>query len=404
VPVAGGAVERPRGRLVGLAVLAVLALTVNVAAGVLARPDGWGSALVAGSVGLPFVAVGIVVLRRFPRHAIGWSLVTAGLLGATGELATLVGADATPRAVVLAAWYSEWYWVPMVVLIFVLIPLWFPTGRLPSAGWRPLLWVVVAATLQAVVAAMLQGELAVGSPAGAEGAAPTVPNPLGLAPWPEMEEALPGVVLFSVLLPAVGLAVVSLVVRFRAAGHRERLQLKWGALGAGGVATAFLLQATTDVLFEVRLPGLVEQLVLWALPVSFGIAILRSRLYEIDRILSRSVAYLLLSLALLAVYAGSVVALQPVLRPLTGTSDLAVAVSTLLVAASFGPIRRRIQAAVDRRFNRRRFAQVETVARFGARLRDEVELETVSQALRSVTVSTLEPSVVTVWLRANPRP
>jgi hypothetical protein len=248
----------------------------------------------------------------------------------------------------------------MVVLIFVLIPLWFPTGRLPSTGWRPLLWIVVVATGQAVVAAMVQAELAVRAAAGPGGAPPNVPNPLALAPWPEMEEA-------------------------------------------GGVATAFLLQTVTDSLFEVRLPALAEQLVLWVLPVSIGIAILRARLYEIDRILSRSVAYLLLSLVLLAVYVSSVVALQPVLRPLTGTSDLAVAMSTLLVAASFGPIRWRIQAAVDRRFNRRRFDQAATVARFGARVRNEVELETVSETLRSVTVSTLEPTLVTVWLRAPSR-
>jgi hypothetical protein len=396
------ATGRARGAGVLLDAVVVVTLASSVVAGVLARPDGLLAAVGTAIAGLPFLAVGVVILRRYPRHLIGWMLAAAGFLVATGEITTSIGPDRPHRVVVLAAWYGEWYWIAMILLLFVLIPLLFPTGRLPSPRWRPLVWVVLAAGAQAVVAAMLQGELQVRA-LEHEGIV-TVENPVGVAPWAEMEVAPPGYLFFGMLLPAVGLAVVSLVVRYRRADVRERAQLKWGALGAGGVATVFLLQGVIDTIVGVRLPELVERAAMWALPVSFGVAILRRHLYGIDRIISRSVAYLLVSLALLGVYAASVVALQPVLRPLTGTSDLAVAVSTLLVAASFGPLRRRIQTVVDRRFNRRRFDQIETVSRFSAGLRDQVELDTVSEQLRSVTVATLEPTTVTVWLRGASGP
>jgi hypothetical protein len=198
------------------------------------------------------------------------------------------------------------------------------------------------------------------------------------------------------------LAAGSLVIRFRRAGTMERQQLKWGALGAGGLAVVFSAQAVVDGLFGVRLPGAFEPLLIATVPVAFGFAILRTRLYDIDRIISRSVAYLLLTLTLVLVYAGSVVALQPLLRPLTGSSDLAVATSTLLVAALFGPVRRRLQRAVDTRFNRRRLDGQRTVEAFGHRLRDEVSLTAVSDELCRAAELALQPTSATLWLKEAP--
>jgi hypothetical protein len=351
-----------------------------------------------GSI-LAFPAVGLVILRRYPTHAIGWALVAVGFLRATGELGNLVGLDAPLRLVRFAAWYGEWYWVPTVLLTIVLIPLLFPTGRLPSPRWRPLWWVVVLAGTQAVVAAWFQQRLTVFTGDGLQGTMPTIANPIGWAPWAEMEDAWPGAILFAVALPSALLAAGSLVVRFRRAGTIERQQLKWGALGAGGLAVVFFAQAVLDELFGVRLPGALEPLLIAAVPITFGFAILRTRLYDIDRIVSRSVAYLLVTVTLVLVYAGSVVALQPVLRPLAGSSDLAVAASTLLVAALFGPVRRRMQRAVDTRFNRRRLDGQRSVEAFSQRLRDEVSLTAVSDELCRATELALQPASAVLWLR-----
>jgi hypothetical protein len=260
----------------------------------------------------------------------------------------------------------------------------------------------VLAGAQAVVAAWFQQRLTVFTGTGLQETMQTIANPIGWAPWAEMEDAWPGGILFVVALPSTLLAAASLVVRFRRAGTTERQQLKWGALGAGGLAVAFFAQAVVDGIFGVRLPRAFEPLLIAAVPIAFGFAILRTRLYDIDRIISRSVAYLLLTLTLVLVYAGSVVALQPLLRPLTGSSDLAVATSTLLVAALFGPVRRRLQRAVDTRFNRRRLDGQRTVEAFGHRLRDEVSLTAVSDELCRAAELALQPTSATVWLREAP--
>jgi hypothetical protein len=378
----------------GLAVVAGVSLSLTRGSG-LAGVSNFGSILA-------FPAVGLIIVRRYPTHAIGWALIAVGFLRATGELGSLVGLDAPLRLVRFAAWYGEWYWVPMVLLTFVLIPLLFPTGRLPSPRWRPLWWVVVLAGGQAVVAAWFQQRLTVFTGDGLQATMPTISNPIGWAPWAEMEEAWPGWVLFAVVLPSALLAAGSLVVRFRRAGTIERQQLKWGALGAGGLAVAFFAQAVLDGLLGVRLPAALEPLVIATVPISFGFAILRTRLYDIDRIISRSVAYLLVTLTLVFVYAGSVVALQPVLRPLAGSSDLAVATSTLLVAALFGPLRGRMQRAVDTRFNRRRLDGQRTVETFSHRLRDEISLTAVSDELCRATQLALQPASATLWLRDAP--
>jgi hypothetical protein len=206
-------------------------------------------------------------------------------------------------------------------------------------------------------------------------------------------------VLFAVILAAL----VSLIVRFRRATGSERQQLKWFAYG-----TALLLLLPLAGLVGAQLPdpaqSLITAVILSALPVTIGIAVLRYRLYDIDRLVNRTVVYGLLTVLLAGVYVGLVFTLSQLLNPADQRSPLAVAASTLVVAALFQPARRRIQGLVDRRFNRRRYDAARTVAAFSARLRDQIELDTLSTELLAVVDQTMQPVQASLWLRPTPPP
>jgi hypothetical protein len=203
-------------------------------------------------------------------------------------------------------------------------------------------------------------------------------------------------VMFALIL----LAAVSVLVRFRRAGPVERQQLKWFLLAAG-VAAVTLVVDQIGVAVSSRAWAVVDALSFALLPASVGIAVLRYRLYEIDRILSRTVSYGLLSAALIGLYLLLVALLRPLLEPLTGSSALAVAGSTLAVAAVFSPARRRLQAAVDRRFDRTRYDAAKSVEAFAARLRNQVDLDEVTAGLRDTVAATVAPARVSVWLRVQ---
>ena len=235
---------------------------------------------------------------------------------------------------------------------------------------------------------------------------PFLPGPPadGLRPNPIAIPALAGVlelaydmappVLFGVILAAL----VSLVVRFRRATGIERQQLKWFAYGT---ALLLLLPAAGPVgaVLGDTAGELVVAVIVSALPVAIGIAVLRARLYDLDRLVNRTVVSGLLTMLLAGVYAGLVFALSEVLNPADQQSELAVAASTLVVAALFQPARRRIQGLVDRRFNRRRYDAARTVEGFGARLRDQIELATLSTELLAVVDQTMQPTQASLWLR-----
>jgi hypothetical protein len=269
----------------------------------------------------------------------------------------------------------------------------FPTGRLPSRRWRPVAWAAGAV----FVLAALSSPLLPGSPADG-----LRPNPIAI---PALEGVLrlayatANAVLFGVILAAL----VSLVVRFRRATGVERQQLKWFAYG-----TALLLLLPTAGAVGARLGdtagNLLVAAIVSALPVTIGIAVLRYRLYDIDRLVNRTVVYGLLTVLLAGVYAGLVFALSQLLNPADQQSALAVAASTLVVAALFQPARRRIQGLVDRRFNRRRYDAARTVAAFSARLRDQIELGTLSTELLAVVDQTVQPVQVSLWLRPTQPP
>lgn len=225
-------------------------------------------------------------------------------------------------------------------------------------------------------------------------------NPLAIAPAVTNPVFDAGVA----VLPVFALLGVGVLIRrWGAADPVERAQLKWFFAGA---ALVLMLVAAISFIPETTPPRMWEGLLVvagfWGLPAAILVAITRYRLYEIDRFVSRTVSYVLLTALLLSLYAGTVVALQQLLRPVTGESQLAVAGATLLVAALFQPARRRIQTTVDRRFNRSRYDAQRTVDAFRARLRDDVDLDEVVAALASTTHQTVEPAKVSLWLRTKP--
>jgi hypothetical protein len=208
-----------------------------------------------------------------------------------------------------------------------------------------------------------------------------------------------------VWLGSILVAVASLVVRFGRSRSEERQQIKWLALAASAIPVWFLtnapIQAAAPNLFQV-----VDALIVFALiPVAAGVAILRHKLYDIDQIINRTLVYGSLTATLALVYVGGVVGLQSVFRVLTGQeSTLAVVASTLVVAALFGPLRRRVQAFVDRRFYRRKYDATKTLEAFSAKLRDETDLGTLNDHLLGVVSETMQPAHVSLWLRPDAAP
>jgi hypothetical protein len=343
-----------------------------------------------------FMAVGAVIVAHRPGNAVGWIFSAIGLLTATGWLAAeyaaranLARPDVLPAAV-LAAWFNSWWWYPTLALVLVFTPLLFPTGRLLSARWRPVAVVAAVATVGIITLSALQPTL--------QGEDSPVRNPIGLAWVQNPEQSAVGAVLFGLLLVCAAAAALSVVLRFRRSGGVERQQLKWFTYAAtlmilSLLVTDYLLPDSADV--EV-LAGLIIALV----PVAAGIAILRYRLYDIDRLINRTLVYGALTALLGAVYAGAVLGLGQLFGGVGGDPpSWAVAGATLAVAALFQPARRRIQAVVDRRFNRRKYDAAKTVEAFSARLRDEIDLDTLSAELLAVVNQTMQPTGVSLWLR-----
>jgi hypothetical protein len=344
-----------------------------------------------------FVTVGAVVVSRRPGNVIGWlccgiglAQVLAGFGGSSAQSVLAEDPGYGPGWVVLyelgeLCWELSWTLLALLVLLF-------PTGRLPSRRWHPVAWAAVAV----LVLAALSSPLLPGPPANG-----LRPNPIAipaLAGVLRLAYNTAGAFLFGVILAAL----VSLVVRFRRATGSERQQLKWFAYGT---ALLLLLPAAGPVGAVSSTAGnLVAAVIVSALPVTIGIAVLRYRLYDLDRLVNRTVVYGLLTVLLAGVYAGLVFALSQLLNPADQQSALAVAASTLVVAALFQPARRRIQGLVDRRFNRRRYDAARTVAAFSARLRDQIELGTLSTELLAVVDQTVQPVQVSLWLRPTQPP
>jgi hypothetical protein len=344
-----------------------------------------------------FVVVGGLVAWRRPRNPIGWILLAEGLcwqaiFAAAGYAAyALFAAPGRLPGGAVAAWLLDWTWVlPIGLLPFFFLL--FPDGRLRDRRWRPAAWLAVLTPLLVV--------LGDGFAPGPLDTVPSLRNPVGIrgADW------LPAVsaVAESLLLAfALMLAVASFLLRFRAARGRERQQFKWLAYASALIVASL---ATADVLGALGVPDEVTSnfniLPLLALPVAVGIAILSHQLYDIDRIINRTIVYGALTVLLSAVYATGVVLLPQLLG---SEGPLFAAGSTLAAAALFQPLRRPVQHAVDRRFNRRRYDAARTIDAFSARLRHHTDLDTLSGELLSVVDRTMEPTHLSLWLRPTAR-
>ncbi|HEU4398247.1 MAG TPA: hypothetical protein VFU54_10490, partial [Actinomycetota bacterium] len=344
-----------------------------------------------------FMAVGAVIVAHRPGNAVGWVFSAIGLLTATGVLATEYAGyvsrtrPGSPPGVVLAAWYTSWWWYPTLALVLVFTPLLFPTGRLLSTRWRPVLVVTAAATAAIITLSAVQPTL--------QDEDHPVRNPIGLAGVPDPEEGALGVVLFGLLLLCSVAAVISVVLRFRRSRGVERQQLKWFTYAA---ALMSLFLVLTDLLPQSGVVDVLYGLIVALVPVAAGVAVLRYRLYDIDRLVNRTLVYGALTALLGAIYAGVVLVLGQLFGGVGGNPpSWAVAGATLAVAALFQPGRRRTQAVVDRRFNRRKYDAAETIQAFSTRLRDQIDLDTLSAELLAVVDQTMEPTRVSLWLRPS---
>jgi hypothetical protein len=347
-----------------------------------------------------FSVVGALIASHRPENSIGWIFLAVGfcygLLSAADEYA-IYALLTNPGALPLgaeASWLGQWIWAPELGLSLVFLPLLFPDGHPPSHRWRPVGWL---------------GGLSIGL---------TVVSSMILL-WPERGSALltgdesPShvvqVLIDFIALPMLfvaGLgAVISVLVRFRRARGDERQQIKWFASAAAlTVVWIIVFGQSTRGLPEaiVALSGL---LVIPSIPIATGIAILRYRLYDIDLIINRTLVYGSLSASLALVYFGGVATTQAIFRALTGQEQqpqLAVVVSTLAIAALFMPLRRRIQSFIDSRFYRRKYDARKTLEAFSAKLREETDLNTLSDDLVTVVRRTMQPKHVSVWLHPDP--
>lgn len=345
-----------------------------------------------GTIMVPaFAALGVLILSRRPGNVIGWLFLAVGIFGGfqlfSGQYATAALAPYGPDLPggAIAGWISAQMQRFAVVSILFLLLL-FPTGRLPSARWRPLAW-----ALSGVVAVWSLADALAPGPLPDFGA---VRNPFGVDGLALVLRALEILGGWAGLLCVVAV-VLSLVARFRRSRGEERQQLKWFAYAA---TLGFL-----TILLGDWVPGLGEwawTIALLGLPAAAAVAILRYRLYNIDLIINLTLVYAALTVALLVVYVGSVVVLQYSFRALLGgESSLAVVASTLAIAALFGPLRRRIQSVIDRRFYRARYDARRTVGAFGERLRDATDLDGLRRDLVGVVRETVAPAHVSLWLR-----
>ena len=327
--------------------------------------------------------LGALLAAHRPRHPVGWlmALLSIGFLSFDVVVAVVAAAPTPTLGVRLVAWLGNWVWVGghlgAMLLLFLL-----PDGRALGPRWGVLARVGVSLlTATAVLAALYPGPLE---------ATPQIVNPAGLAPVTHLEPLF-GLMLVGGLVIEL-LAAVSLVVRFVRAGGTERQQLTWIAYG---VVVLVVTQVGEQAGLVPRVLAPVGGL---AVTGALVIAVTRHRLYDIDRLVSRTVTYALVTGVLVAVYASGVLVLRPVVTPLTGGSDVVIAGSTLAVAALFRPLRRRVQRIVDRRFNRRQYDATRAVEAFGQHLRDDVALDQLEGELRRTVGTTVQPSTVSLWI------
>jgi hypothetical protein len=358
------------------------------------------STLLSGLFGLGFIALGLLVAYRRPGNPVGWIIAGAGLTAGVSDFVeryavytlhtnpgSLPGGD-------VMAWLSNWIFIPVIFAAPAMLFLLFPDGSLLSRRWRPVFWIVVLSNLTAITTAIFQPVL---NDPPFEG----VVNPLGFSPPRALLEPLSWVG-WPVMAASFLVAALAMILRLRRSRGVERQQLKWLAAAA---AVLPLASASGVALYYLGYDSIAGFLAVFAIIPIFlaaGYAILRYRLYDIDIIINRALVYGTLTATLALVYFGGVATTQTLFHALTGQgrfSQFAVVVSTLAIAALFNPLRRRIQASIDRLFYRKKYDAAKTLEGFSARLREETDLDDLNVSLVSVVRETMQPTHVSLWLR-----
>src|SRR5215207_2563812 len=385
--------------------IALTALALLLLALILSHPhthtfDDW----LASTLNAVFYSsVGAIVASRRPENPVGWLLCLWALSESISHFsaqyaiyALLARPDSLPAGQAMA-WVSSWL-VFIVIGLSVFFVLLFPTGRPPSRRWRWVTWLTVAFVLVGAVSGAF-------SSGPVEGLGP-IRNPLGIEGFSNTYKSIPFTMVALVLVVA---AALSVFVRLHRATGIERQQIKWFAYATAAAVMGLVLAEIIPDVIEVplwfeRIGNAIFLLLIPAIPISMGIAILRYRLYEIDVIINRTLVYGSLTALLVALYFGGVATTQAILQALTGREELpqlAVVASTLVIAALFNPLRRRVQNLVDRSFYRRKYDAAKTLETFSAKLRDETDLNSLNSDLLSVVRETMQPEHVSLWLRPH---
>ena len=353
---------------------------------------------------LGFATFGGLIASRHPSNPIGWIMLVAGLAftlgGVSGDYASQSPDNRTLPGRALAAWFSVWTWSVGASLPATFLILLFPNGRLPSRRWRPVAWVTGVSIVVVVSSIALApgrfDDYPISNPFGAPQIHAVIQPLVGPA----------GVALFASALASI----VSLIFRFRRAEDQERLQLKWFAFAVALVAFAAAISVVIETVADsseglIEVSNLIVSTSMSTIPMAIGVAVLKHRLYNIDRIINRTLVYGALTAILGLIYIAGVVGFGSLIRSFTGQTDnnLGVAASTLGVAALVRPLRARIQGAIDHRFYRRKYDASRTLETFSSRLRDEVDLDLLTRYLVGVVGDTMQPVHVSLWLRSTRR-
>jgi hypothetical protein len=341
-----------------------------------------------------FGLVGALIIWQRPGNGLGWILTAIGMLAAWGASAdTYVdSAYAATRGADLlymtSVWISLWYWFPLLGLTLIFTPLLFPDGRPPSPRWRFVVWSAALALALVTFLAAFRDRI--------ELPGVSIDNPMGIPGIVDPEKSRLGSVLFGYFILLVILALASVVVRYIRSGGAQRQQIKWLMLATALSTLIMLFEDVTGIDLNTEVPFAIS---IGLFPLAIAVAIFRYRLYDIDVIINRALVYGSLTATLVLFYFGGVVGLQRLLAPFFGEGNqLAVVASTLAIAALFNPLRRSIQAFIDRRFYRSKYDAARVLAGFSARLRDETDLDRLGADLVAVTRETVQPEHVSLWL------
>jgi hypothetical protein len=358
------------------------------------------STLLSGLIGLGLTALGLLVAYRRPGNPVGWIIAGTGVTAAATDFVesyavytlstnpgSLPGGDTM-------AWLSNWIFIPVLFAAPAMLFLLFPDGRLLSRRWRPVFWLVILTTCAAITTSIFQPVL---NDPPFEG----VVNPLGFSPPQALLTPLsyigwPG------MAASFLVAAFAMILRLRRSHGVERQQLKWIAAAAAVLPLTSVSGVALYYLGYDAIAGFLAVFAIVPIFLAAGYAILRYRLYDIDIIINRALVYGSLTATLALVYFGGVATTQALFRALTGQEQfpqLAVVVSTLAIAALFNPLRRRIQASIDKLFYRKKYDAAKTLEGFSAKLRDETDLDELYGSLVSVVRETMQPEHVSLWLR-----